>query len=393
MYYAIKFRLYPTEEQLILFHKTSGCVRWVYNKCLRHKQYMYDTYEKTMSKNYYMGYLPQWKKKYSWLAEPDSQTLQQSLIDLFRAYDRFFKHGSGYPKFKKYSDKRSFRIPQRVEVNVEERKLLLGKIGWCTARGSYNLYLNEKVNSITVSQDTDNNWYASVLIERDTVVHNHRHRYEACGIDLGVVKPLTVCYENQSEEPRHRFGGVKFSQELTKKELRRKKYQKQYSRKIKGSKNQEKAKKKIAKAFYKEKQVRKNFQEQTSVRLASLFRYVIFEDLRIGFMTKSAKGTVDNPGTNVKAKQGLNREMRRLGLSQLVLRTEQKSEKYGSEVIYVNPFRTSQECSICGYTDKENRVSRDLFLCKKCNHSEHADVNAGRNILRKGLVELAQRAA
>jgi putative transposase len=391
-YYTIKFRLYPNREQFELFYKTSGSCRFLYNKCLAHKIRMYDKKGINLSKYYFMKQLTKLKKmdKYEWLKEVSAQALQQSIIDLFKAYDNFFKHGSGFPNFKKFRDKRSFRLPQSCSVDLDSRKLLLGKLGWCKARGSFDLYHNEKVNSITVSQDSDNNWYASVLIERDTRIKDHQHPYVACGNDLGVAVPLTTVYADHNGKYIHNFGGHIFSKELLKKEKRRNRYQKSYSRKQKGSNNQEKARLKLAKAFYKEKQCRKNFSEQTSVRLARLFQFVIYEGLNMKNMTRSAKGTIEEPGTNVKAKSRLNLAMRRLGLSQLVIKTNQKCRKYGGSVLYVDPKRTSQECSECDYTHKKNRISRDLFHCQNCSHQEHADVNAGKNILKRGWSQIRQ---
>lgn len=389
-YYTIRFRLYPNQEQIKLFYKTSGCCRFIYNKCLAHKIWTYDKKSITLSKNYFMKQLTKLKKmeKYEWLKEVPSQTLQQSIIDLFKAYDNFFRHGKGYPNFKKRSDGRKFRLPQHCEVDIENRKLLLGKIGWVSARGSFDLYHNEKVNSITVSQDSDSNWYASVLIGRDTRILDHRHLYDAAANDIGVAVPLTTVYEDHDGKIVVNFGGLKFKSQLKEKEKRRIRYQRQYSRKTKGSKNQEKARLKLAKAYYREAQCRKNFSEQTSVRLARLFQFVIYEGLKLKNMTKSAKGTVEEPGTNVSAKSGLNRELLSLNHGYTVLRTEQKCRKYGGVVLYVDPRRTSQECSACGHTSKTNRVTRDLFHCQNCSHEEHADVNAGKNILKRGWLQI-----
>lgn len=384
MYTALTFRLYPNRYQLSMFYRTSGSCRWLYNKCLAHKIRVYNKKDTILSKNYFINQLPTLKTKYPWLSEVPSQALQQSLIDMEKAYQNFFKGNARYPKFKKYSDKRSFRLPQHCEVSILNQSLYLPKIGHVKAKGNFHLYQFEPVQSITVSQDSDGKWYASVLIKKDTTNYFHIHEYQSCGIDIGIKKPLTVSYVDTDGKEKHKFIGKKFSKELAKKENRRKKYQRQYARKQKGSKNQEKAKRKLAKAFYREKECRKNFIEQTSYKLASKFETVVFEDLKLKNMTRSAKGTVEEPGTNVRAKSGLNREMLRLGHGSLVLRTEQKTRKFQGTFLRVDPRRTSQECRKCGHTCKENRKG-SVFLCIKCSHTEHADVNAGFNILDKGL--------
>jgi putative transposase len=116
--------------------------------------------------------------------------------------------------------------------------------------------------------------------------------------------------------------------------------------------------------------------------LATSFQTIKFEDLKLSNMTRSSKGTVQNPGKNVAAKSGLNREMLRLGLSTLVLRTEQKSMTNGGQVVYINPKFTSQTCSCCGVIDKKSRISQSKFVCVHCGYTLNADINAALNILR-----------
>ena len=119
--------------------------------------------------------------------------------------------------------------------------------------------------------------------------------------------------------------------------------------------------------------------------VASSFALVAVEDLKLKNMTKSAKGTVENPGKNVSQKRGMNRSMIRLGLGTLLLRIEQKCVKFGSQFIRVNPRYTSQICSSCGHRDKKSRESQTRYKCIKCNHELNADVNAAFNILDRAL--------
>ena len=101
------------------------------------------------------------------------------------------------------------------------------------------------------------------------------------------------------------------------------------------------------------------------------------EDLKITNMTRSARGTRENPGRNVRAKAGLNREILRSGWGLLVRRLEDKAP---GRVEKVKPHFTSQRCSACGHVDPESRESQARFVCTACGFAGNADVNAARNI-------------
>jgi IS605 OrfB family transposase len=133
----------------------------------------------------------------------------------------------------------------------------------------------------------------------------------------------------------------------------------------------------IAQLKAREADKRKDWVEKTSTRLAREFDVIRVEDLLIGNMTRSAKGTSDKPGRNVRAKAGLNREILRSGWGLLVRRLEDKA---GERVEKIKPAYTSQRCSACGHIAAESRKSQALFACVACNFTLNADVNAARNI-------------
>ena len=120
---------------------------------------------------------------------------------------------------------------------------------------------------------------------------------------------------------------------------------------------------------------------------------LVLEDLRLRNMTRSAKGTIEEPGRNVAAKAGLNRTLLDAGFGMIARLTAEKAESAAREIIYVDPKYTSQTCAACGHIAKENR-SRLRFVCVACSHVDHADVNAARVILQRAQKEpLASRAA
>jgi transposase len=126
-------------------------------------------------------------------------------------------------------------------------------------------------------------------------------------------------------------------------------------------------------------------------RLVAQHDLVVFEDLRVKDMLRSARGTVAAPGRNVRAKAGLNRRIAASAWSTLVRRTTQKAvASKGCEVVLVDPRHTSQRCSVCDHVHPGNRRSQAVFSCLDCGHADNADVNAAKNILAAGLVATAR---
>jgi transposase len=133
----------------------------------------------------------------------------------------------------------------------------------------------------------------------------------------------------------------------------------------------------VARLKAREADRRRDWCEKRSTDLARRFDVIRIEDLRIQAMTRSAKGTLQNPGRNVAAKGGLNRGVRRSGWGQLASRLEAKAP---GRVEKISPAFTSQRCSACGQVDRKSRESQAVFRCTACGYACNADVNAAKNI-------------
>jgi transposase len=133
----------------------------------------------------------------------------------------------------------------------------------------------------------------------------------------------------------------------------------------------------IARIKARETDRRKDWAEKASTDIARRFDLIRVEDLQIPGMTRSAKGTAQAPGRNVRAKSGLNREILRSGWGLLVRRL---ADKAPGRVEKVNPAFTSQRCSVCGHVDPKSRESQARFVCTACGFAANADLNAARNI-------------
>ena len=106
-------------------------------------------------------------------------------------------------------------------------------------------------------------------------------------------------------------------------------------------------------------------------------------------MSKSASGTLDAPGKMVAAKAGLNRSILDQGWHSFKSMLSYKLDHLGGELLLVDARYTSQKCSSCGHTEKDNRLSQAQFACVRCGHSENADINAAKNVLAAGHAVLS----
>jgi putative transposase len=190
---------------------------------------------------------------------------------------------------------------------------------------------------------------------------------EIVGVDRGVTASAALSTGELMRVPR-----------LTRpKRTRILRLERKLARAQRGSNRRRRVRHAIAQLKAREADKRKDWVEKTSTRLAREFDVIRVEDLLIGNMTRSAKGTSDKPGRNVRAKAGLNREILRSGWGLLVRRLEDKA---GERVEKIKPAYTSQRCSACGHIAAESRKSQALFACVACGYVCNADVNAARNI-------------
>jgi transposase len=153
--------------------------------------------------------------------------------------------------------------------------------------------------------------------------------------------------------------------------------QRKLARANRGSNRRDRLKIAIARLKAREADARKDWAEKLSSDLARRFDVIRIEDLRVRDMTRSAKGTIEKPGKNVRAKAGLNREILASGWGVLMRRLEQKAP---GRIEKISPAYTSQRCSGCGHVTSENRKSQAVFACTCCGYACNADVNAARNI-------------
>lgn len=370
---AVKIRLYPSNKQKETIASQIGGARYVYNRALALRIYAYSKFGIKVGKFALINHITKLKKreKTSWLKEIDSQAIQQSIANMDTAYKHFFK-GGGYPKFKsKHYSRQSYQYPQRVKI--ESNKVYLPKVGWVICKGLRN-DVRGKIKTVTVTCEAYQ-YHASILIDIEDETLKHCNNIDkAIGLDVGV-SLMVADSEGNKVKP------LNLLKELSKLRLRAK----QLSRKKKGSNNRAKAKAKLAKANLKIVNKRKDFLHKLSLQYAENQGIVVVEELKIKNMTKSAKGTTEIAGKNVKQKAGLNRSITQQSWGMFFELLNYKLKERGGKLIRVNPKHTSQTCNDCGHVSKENRQSQSKFVCTACGYTANADTNAAKNILVRGI--------
>ena len=367
---AFKFELMPDGEQERDMRRFAGARRFVYNKALDIQKANFEAGGNFISYVDMANRLPEWKEKFPWLKESPSQALQQSLKDAERAFKNFFEKRAGYPRFKKRGTGDSFRFPQGFDVDQNNSRIKFPKLGWIRYRNSRDILGTAK--NITISQ-SGGKWFASIQTERE-VKQPIPAATSAVGIDMGIVRFATLS-DGSFIEPLSSF---------KKHEVRLRKAQRKMSRKKKFSKNWHKAKRRVQKIHTRISNARKDFLHKASTEISKNHAMVAVEDLQVGNMSRSSKGTADAPGKNVAAKSGLNKAILDQGWFEFRRQLEYKLNWNGGILVPVPAHYTSQTCPACGHVANENRQTQARFECVDCGHEENADVVGAMNVLARG---------
>ena len=355
----------------------AGACRFVFNKSLALQNENHEAGNKFLSYVKMATWLVEWKKapETQWLKESPSQPLQQALKDLERAYKNFFQKRASFPRFKKRGHSDSFRYPQGVKLDQANNRISLPKLGWISYRNSREVV--GEVKNVTVSQSCGK-WYVSIQTEYEVTEPTHSST-SMVGLDAGVAKLATLS-DGTIFEPVNSF-------KSNQKKLAR--LQRAMSRKVKFSNNWNKAKRKVQNLHSRIANIRRDYLHKVTTTISKNHAMIVIEDLKVSNMSKSAKGTAEQHGRNVRAKSGLNRSILDQGWFELRRQLEYKQLWRGGQVLPINPAYTSQKCACCGHTAKENRQSQSKFECLACGYIANADVNGARNILAAGHAALA----
>ena len=366
MLIATKVRLYPTAEQRRFLNGQFGAVRFCYNKAVALKRDYYR--KKGISLSVIKEIKPllsvaKGSRKYNWLAQYDSISLQEAVRHADTAYKRFFKKQGRFPQFKsKRSKQSSYHC---TGLTVGDNFIKIAKCG--PIKAVIHRSIPGEVKSITVCRDRVGDYFASILCETAENIPTGLTEVEeskVLGIDLGIKDFLTDSLNRTVDNPKELGCALK--------EL--KKAHKAVSRKKKGSVRRSKAVKRLAKVYRKVSRRREDFQHKVSKRLVDENQAIIAESLQIKNMVHNRK---------------LSRAIADAGWGGFLSKLGYKAERSGKLFIQTDTFfPSSKRCPHCQFKFDGLTLSMRQWKCPQCGSLNLRDYAAAINIMREGIVQM-----
>lgn len=364
---AIKIRIYPTDNQEVYINKLLGTCRYIYNNLLAFKKQEYKEKQNNISFAQLGKKLTQLKTENEWIKESHSKVLQQSLIDLDKAYKNFFKEKKGYPKFKSKKDKQSCRFPIDAISGINGNRINiinpLKDIHYKCSRKDEK-YLNrykDNIKSATLTKTKSGKYYLSILIDGSLTKELSQPTNQFIGIDLGI-KDFVITSNGET------YDNIKIKRNNEKKLT---KLHKELSRKQKGSNNRNKAKIKLAKAYEKLNNIKENYLHSIVNQLLNENQVIIMEDLNVKGMMKNHK---------------LAKSIQELSLYRFKEIMKYKAKWFDKTIIEIDRyFPSSKLCSSCGYKNDDLTLKNREWVCPQCGQTHNRDINAAVNILNEGI--------
>ena len=358
---AYKIRLYPNKSQRNFFNKSFGCCRVIYNEMLYELQ---NAYKNGIVLNK-CDLFKKIKSKYNWMKNSDSQGLCNTYQDLNTAYTNFFNKKAKFPKFKKKKDKNSYRngmMQKSIRKLIPDKNhIRIPKAGLVKFREDYDFAkLNiTKICNITIERSKTNKYYCSICVDVD--IPGYKHTGEIIGIDLGIKDLVIDSNGNKYQNPKYQVKAEKKIKHL----------QRLYSKKKKGSKNQEKARLKLTTTYEKLSNKRKDNLHKLTTKLIKENDVICIENLNVKGMTKNYH---------------LAKSIQDCSFGNLVSMLKYKAVWHNRRIIEIGRFYPSSKiCHCCGHRMQYMGLEIRNWTCPVC-HSEHdRDINAAINVKNEGL--------
>lgn len=380
-----RFRCYPTAVQAMQLEKTFGACRWVYNEGLALRSGAWERHRVNVGFAETCRALTGWRhaEGTSWLQEVSSTVLQQSLRHLDHAYTRFFKGGAKYPRRKRKHRaqdaatyvRTGFRWVEDVErpgtglVTLAKQTTPLD-VRWSRALPAQTLPVR-----LSVTRDRAGRHFLSLLVEEviaplPSAFLPGSREPKAVGLDLGLASLVTLDDGSKLEHPRLLR---RYAERLAR-------AQRELHRKVRGSKNREKARRQIARLYALIGDVRRDMLDQFTTRLVRENQVLVVEDLSIVTLLRPARGK----GRRRKAK--LNQSIIDAGWGELLRQLRYKCEWYGRTLVVVDRFFPStRRCSACHVKGPKLDLSVREWTCGECGVVHDRDVNAAVNLRDEGM--------
>ncbi|MGB8207253.1 MAG: transposase [Mycobacterium sp.] len=363
-----RFRLRPTPEQAAALAGHCRHARFMWNLAVEQQRH-WQSGRRAPGYNEQCAQLTAVRAEYDWLAAGSQTVQQQALRDFAQAMRNFFNGTHRRPTWRKAGKHEGFRQVGVKPCHVKRLSRRYGqvwipKVGWVRFRWTRDI--RDTVKSYRVTLDRCGRWHIAFAAIPPPI--SGPGDASVVGVDRGVTVSAALSTGELLHAPGLHAGEAE--------RLRR--LQRRLARARRGSHRRARTRLAIARLRARETDRRRDWVEKTTTDLGRCFATIRVEDLNVPAMTRSARGTVECPGTNVAQKRGLNREIRRQGWGLLVTRLRHKAV---GRLEFVPAAFTSQRCSDCGHVAPENRKSQAVFQCVACDAGScNADVNAARNI-------------
>lgn len=376
-----RYRMCPTTEQAERLTSHCADARFVWNLALEQANHYDPRRGPTPNSAQRMRQLSE-ARQGTWLGEGSSSVQQAALRDFDQAMRNWWAGTHRRPTWRKRGVNEGFVIRDVTVTTINGRwaEVVVPKAGRVRFRLSRPMPAGHGMGRVTL--DRMGRWHVSFNAPQAPV--DRTRTGAVVGIDRGIAATIATSDGAFLNIPTPTPDET----------ARRARLQRKMARQVKGSNRRNATKARLARLTGRQADRRKDWVEKTSTRLVREYDLIVFEDLRVTNMMRSATGTVEEPGVNVAQKRGLNRAIAQAAWSMLDRRTcEKASASADCQVIHINPVGTSQTCSVCGHRSPENRESQADFQCVACGHAEHADINASKNIQAAGLAVAARGAA
>lgn len=358
---AYRYRIYPTAEQATVLARTFGCARYVYNWALRLRTDAY--YQRGERLDYHAASAALTTLKQhadtAWLSEVSSVPLQQALRHLDKAFRNFFAGRAKYPTFHtKHGKQAATYASSAYRWDAQARTLTLAKMD-APLRIRWSRAFTGSPTTITITRDRAGRYFVSFLVEEEIATLPVINAM--VGVDVGLKDVAVLSTGETLANPHH----------LQRSERRLKRAQQNLSRKQNGSKNREKARRKVAR-------IHAQIADQRNDGLHKLTTRIIRENQVVCVESLAVKNMVRN--------HTLAKAISDAGWGELVRQLEYKAKWYGRTLVKIDRwYPSSKRCHDCGHVLETLALSTRSWTCPYCGVTHDRDINAARNILAVGL--------
>ena len=360
-----RYRMYPTAKQHEVLLSHCSHARFVWNLAIEQQSYWVQYRRPSPTSATRFRQLTEARCEFGWLRAGSVTVQQQALRDFDQAMHNFFRGTHRLPTFRKRGLDEGFRIVATGLAGVRQlnrrwSEVKVPKIGWVRFRRTRTV---GDFKSYRVTLDRAGRWHVSFAQIPDPIPSPETG--EIVGVDRGAIHAAALS------------DGTFYDYTRPDLDMLVKRLQRKLARCKRGSNRRARARLQLSRAHARRTDTRKDFVEKVTTDIATRYDVIRMENLKVRNMTRSARGTTEAPGVNVRQKAGLNRSILDKGWGMFARRLEHKAR---GRVEYVPAAYTSQRCSGCGVIASESRKSQAAFRCVACGYTDNADVNAAKNI-------------